>query len=97
MPTFGDAGSLTLTAAQAEAVAEFLQSLAPVVNNVDGTTCPLPGSTPPVSDAGDASTEDASVVDASSADASTEDAAVTDAGSDAPIPDMDAASDAAGE
>jgi hypothetical protein len=106
MPNFADAGDLTLTSAQAEAVAEFLQSLAPVVNNVDNTNCPPPGSMPPVADGGsdasptdasvmDASVMDASITDASSADASTMDASAEDAAAeDASTPEMDAASDA---
>ena len=104
MPQFSDAGALTLTPVEALAVAEYLQSLPTIVNNVPNTNCPATTTLP---DAGsDAATADAGSVDAGNSDAGNSDAGNDGGSVDAGSPDAandgdsglaDDAGDAAGE
>ena len=80
MPQFSDAGALTLTPVEALAVAEYLESLPAIVNNVPNTNCPA-GPPPPDAGCSDAATADAATADAGSMDAGSADAGSIDAGS----------------
>jgi hypothetical protein len=86
MPVFSEAGALTLDQDQAEAVAAYVQSLAPIVSNVPNTNCPPPGTMPPPGDGGgdgsaDAASGDSGNGGAGGADAGNGDAGNGDAGS----------------
>lgn len=92
MPVFSDAGTLTLTPVEALAVAEYLQSLPVIVNNVPNTNCPA-GVTLP--DAGSDAGPDASATADAGSDGSAVDAADDGDTGDSGL--ADDSGDAAGE